>query len=84
MEAMAAGKPIIATNVRGNRDLVVDGVNGYLVSVNDVETTAEAITKLAEDKTLRTKMGEEGKRIIQDYAIEEVLKEMDEIYGLYI
>ncbi|HAA81548.1 MAG TPA: glycosyltransferase family 1 protein, partial [Thermoanaerobacter sp.] len=46
--------------------------------------TAEAITKLAEDKTLRTKMGEEGKRIIQDYAIEEVLKEMDEIYGLYI
>jgi hypothetical protein len=29
-------------------------------------------------------MGEEGKRIIQDYAIEEVLKEMDEIYSLYL
>ena len=84
MEAMAAGKPIVATNVRGNRDLVVDGVNGYLVSVNDVETTAEAITKLAEDKTLRTKMGEEGRKIIQDYGIEKVLKEMDEVYSLYL
>ncbi|MEW8963483.1 glycosyltransferase family 4 protein [Paraclostridium dentum] len=84
MEAMAAGKPIIATNVRGNRDLVVDGVNGYLVPVNDVEATAEAITKLAENTTLRTKMGEEGRKIIQDYAIEKVLKEMDEIYSLYL
>lgn len=37
MEAMAAGKPIIATNVRGNIDLVRDGVNGCLIPVNDIE-----------------------------------------------
>ncbi|MGH2330696.1 glycosyltransferase family 4 protein [Thermoanaerobacter mathranii] len=84
MEAMAAGKPIIATNVRGNRDLVRDGVNGYLVPVNGIEATAKAITKLAENTTLRNRMGEEGKKIIQDYAIEKVLKEMDEIYSLYL
>ncbi|SHF32130.1 Glycosyltransferase involved in cell wall bisynthesis [Thermoanaerobacter uzonensis DSM 18761] len=84
MEAMAAGKPIIATNVRGNRDLVRDGVNGYLVPVNDIEATAKAITKLAENTTLRTKMGEEGRRIIQDYDIKKVLREMDEIYSLYL
>ncbi|MBE3591907.1 MAG: glycosyltransferase family 4 protein [Thermoanaerobacter sp.] len=84
MEAMTAGKPIIATNVRGNRDLVVDGVNGYLVPVNDVEATAKAITKLASNKNLRLRMGEEGRKIIQDYAIEKVLKEMDEIYSLYL
>lgn len=84
MEAMAAGKPIVATNIRGNRDLVRDGINGYLVPVNDVEATAKAITKLAENTTLRTKMGEEGRKIIQDYAIEKVLKEMDEIYSLYL
>lgn len=84
MEAMAAGKPIIATNVRGNRDLVLDGVNGYLVPVNDVEATAKVITKLAENITLRNRMGEEGKKIIQDYAIEKVLKEMDDIYSLYL
>ncbi len=84
MEAMAAGKPIIATNMRGNRDLVVDGVNGYLVPVNDIEATAKAITKLAKNKMLMTKMGEEGRKIIQDYAIEKVLSEMDEIYSLYL
>jgi glycosyltransferase involved in cell wall biosynthesis len=84
MEAMAAGKPIIATNVRGNRDLVVNGVNGYLVPLNDVEATAKAITRLAENTTLRTKMGEEGRKIIQDYVLEKVLKEMDEIYSLYL
>ncbi|AIS51855.1 putative glycosyltransferase EpsD [Thermoanaerobacter kivui] len=84
MEAMAAGKPIIATNVRGNRDLVRDEVNGCLVPVNNIEETAKAVAKLAENKMLRTKMGEEGKRIIQDYAIERVLKEMDEIYSLYL
>lgn len=84
MEAIAAGKPIVATNVRGNRDLVVDGVNGYLVPVNDVEATAKAIAKLASNKILRTKMGEEGKKIIRDYAIEKVLKEMDEVYSLYL
>jgi len=84
MEAIAACKPIIATNVRGNRDLVVDGVNGYLVPVNDIEATAKAIAKLASNKILRTKMGEEGKKIIRDYAIEKVLKEMDEVYSLYL
>ncbi|MGB9809554.1 MAG: glycosyltransferase, partial [Caldanaerobacter sp.] len=84
MEAMAAGKPIIATNVRGNRDLVRYGVNGYLVPINDIDATAKAITKLAENKNLRLRMGEEGRKIIQDYAIEKVLKEMDEIYTLYL
>mgnify|MGYP003699975509 CR=1 FL=1 len=83
MEAMAASKPIIATNVRGNRDLVRDGVNGYLVPVNDIEATAKAITKLASNKNLRLRMGEEGRKIIQDYALEKVLKEMDEVYSLY-
>ncbi|WP_019907472.1 glycosyltransferase family 4 protein [Thermoanaerobacter indiensis] len=84
MEAMAAGKPIVATNVRGNRDLVRDGVNGYLIPVNDIEATAKVIVKLVENKNLRLRMGEEGRKIIQDYAIEKVLNEMDEIYSLYL
>ncbi|WP_424907864.1 glycosyltransferase [Thermovenabulum sp.] len=66
MEAMAAGKPIIATNVRGYRDLVIDGVNGYLVPVNDIEATVKAIIKLTENKNLRVKMGGEGRKIIQE------------------
>ncbi|MCG0274831.1 MAG: glycosyltransferase family 4 protein [Thermosediminibacteraceae bacterium] len=84
MEAMAAGKPVIATDVRGNRDLVRDGVNGILVPVNDVEATVRAIESLSLDEKLRQKMGREGMRIIQDFSIENVLKEMDEIYRIYL
>jgi glycosyltransferase involved in cell wall biosynthesis len=84
MEAMAAGKPVIATNVRGNRDLIQDGVNGILVPVNDVEATAKAIEKLSHDEQLRQKMGREGRRIIEDFSVENVLKEMDEIYKCYL
>lgn len=84
MEAMAAGKPIVATNVRGNRDLVKDGVNGYLVPVNDIGGTAEALLKLINDKELAMKMGERGRKIIEPYSIENVLKEMDSIYGKFL
>lgn len=42
-EAMAAGLPVIATNIRGNRELVVDGMGGWLVSSNNIDKMAEAI-----------------------------------------
>ena len=83
MEAMAAGKPVVATDVRGNRDLVKDGVNGYLVPLGDVNTTVDALQNLIESEGLRKKMGDEGRRIIQNYSIDKVLKEMDEIYKKY-
>ncbi|WP_422445588.1 glycosyltransferase [Thermoanaerobacterium sp. DL9XJH110] len=69
MEAMAAGKPVIATDVRGNRDLIQDGVNGILVPVNDVDGTARAIVRLSHDGELRRKMGQEGMRIIKDFSL---------------
>jgi glycosyltransferase involved in cell wall biosynthesis len=84
MEAMAAGKPVIATDVRGNRDLIQDGVNGILVLMNDIEATAKAIERLSYDEQLRQKMGREGRRIIEDFSLENVLKEMDEIYKSYL
>ncbi|AFK85621.1 group 1 glycosyl transferase [Thermoanaerobacterium aotearoense SCUT27] len=83
MEAMAAGKPVVATDVRGNRDLVRDGVNGYLVPLDDVNATVDALQNLSENEDLRKKMGDEGRKIIQDYSIDKVLKEMDEIYKKY-
>jgi glycosyltransferase involved in cell wall biosynthesis len=83
MEAMAAGKPVVATDVRGNRDLVKNRVNGYLVPLNDVSATVDALQDLIENEDLRKKMGDEGRKIIQYYSIDKVLKEMDEIYKKY-
>lgn len=84
MEAMAAGKPVVATDIRGNRDLVKDGVNGYLVKLGDVEGLDNSIIKLANDEVLRKRMGEKGQEIIEAYSLENVLVEMEEIYDKFL
>lgn len=84
MEAMAAGKPVVATNVRGNRDLVEDGKTGLLVEPGDVDGLAAAIEKLVSDPELRAKMGAAGQKKVQDYSLEKVLTEMAAIYDRYL
>ena len=84
MEAMAAGKPVIATDVRGSRDLVEHGVTGLLVELGDVEGLAQALLQLIRDLELRKKMGQAGQDKIQDYSLERVLDEMSAIYARYL
>jgi glycosyltransferase involved in cell wall biosynthesis len=62
MEAAAMGVPIIATDVRGCREVVDDGVTGTLVPQGDAAALASAIAALAGDAPLRRKMGEAGLR----------------------
>jgi glycosyltransferase involved in cell wall biosynthesis/O-antigen ligase len=81
MEAMAAGKPVVATDVRGSRDLVDNEVTGLLVKLGDVEQFAYALIKLGGDSNLRKRMGEAGQAKIKSYDIQVVLRELDEIYG---
>ena len=80
MEAMAAGLPIIATDVRGNRDLVKSGENGYLVPIDDVEQTAIAVEHLIDSEDLRRSMGEKSKELVKQYDLQRVLEKMEEIY----
>ncbi len=60
IEAAAMGLPIVATNIRGCRQVVEDGVNGFLVPPQDSTALKNAITKLVEDDQLREKMGHSG------------------------
>ena len=57
LEAAASGKPIVATDVPGCRDVVEDGVNGRLVPVHDPPALAAALGDLLGDPTLRARMG---------------------------
>jgi len=57
VEAMACGRPIVATDVAGCRTLVTDGVEGFLVPVDSVEHTESALARLYDDVELRIKMG---------------------------
>ena len=65
-EAMAYGKPIVATNVGGIPELVNDGVSGFLVERGDPVTAAERLNRLAADPDLRRKLGEAGRAFVAE------------------
>ena len=68
MEAAASGKPVVAGNVGGTDDAVVDGVTGLLVDPNDVEAVADAILALLNDPAKAAQMGAAGReRAVADF-----------------
>lgn len=84
MEAMAAGKPVVVSNVRGNRDLVEHEKTGLLVERGDIGGLAAALERLIAGPELRDKMGRAGAARIKDYGLEKVLEEMSVIYRRYL
>ena len=80
MEAMASGLPVVATNCRGNRDLIIDNQNGYLVD-DSADSFATAIEELYQSPKLRHNFGEQNHRLISKYAIEDILGELRNIYS---
>lgn len=80
MEAMEKGIPVIASNIRGCKDLIIDGVNGLLVDLEEENGFKDAICKLLDNEDLRKEMGENNKVKIKEYYIENVLKQMEPIY----
>jgi len=65
LEAMAMEKPIIATDVGGNRDLVEDGLNGYLVPPRNVDLLAQRVLTLYERDGSRVSMGSANRKKVQ-------------------
>jgi glycosyltransferase EpsD len=80
MEAMATGLPLVVTDVRGNRDLVLNGENGYVVGVEDVEMVTSSIESLYKSQELRKKFGGVNLELINIYSLESIMKKMEEIY----
>lgn len=66
LEAMASGLPVIATNIRGCREEVVDGETGALVPRRDPSALAEQLTRLLGDAELRAKWGKAGRKRAED------------------
>ncbi|MFQ5923242.1 MAG: glycosyltransferase [Anaerolineales bacterium] len=82
MEAMAAGLPIVATNVNGINELVVDGETGLLVPPGDTAAMASAIAKLLRDQEIRLEMGRRGRlRIEAEYDIRSTTNRLETFYG---
>lgn len=80
MELMACGKPVIGTNIRGIRDLVQDGINGYLVKTKDIKATAKSINNIYKNKQLLENMSSNAYKSIQLYTLDNVINDLQEIY----
>lgn len=84
MEAMSCSRPVIASNVRGNRDLVDDARTGILVELGDLAGLVQAFEKLISDPELREAMGNAGREKIHDYSLDKILVEMADVYDRYL
>ena len=83
IEASAIGRPIVTTNSVGCKDVVEDGVNGYLIPIKDSKALADRLKRLIDDKGLRIAMGKKSREFAErDFSIEKVVNTHLEIYGM--
>lgn len=64
LEAGAMGLPSIVTDINGSREIIKDGKNGMIIPPRSVETLAEAMLRMVEDKTMRKQMAENAREMI--------------------
>ena len=80
VEAMAAGVPLVSSNVHGILDYVIDGKTGYTIDPKDVDGYAAAIHKLAESPELRESMRADCLKAVEPFEISNALRVMWDIY----
>jgi glycosyltransferase involved in cell wall biosynthesis len=84
IEAAAAGRPIITTDVPGCRDLVRDGVEGVVVAPRDIEAAARALVRLAGDAALRARLGAAAHaRFEEGFTEDAVRRTVSELYASF-
>lgn len=82
VEAAAAGRPIVTTDVPGCREVVHDGDNGLLVPSRDVEALAQALARLIKNPALRRRMGARGRiRAEREFSLETVIQQTLALYA---
>lgn len=81
IEAMASGKPCVATNTSSIPEIIEDGFTGFLVPPQDSESLSEALMKVVSDPGLLRKMGEAGINVVnQKFTIDKMIKEYESLF----
>lgn len=80
MEAMASGLPCVVSKIRGNIDLIEDGVNGFYCNPFDANSIAEKIHLIQNNKILSEHFSESSKEKIKSFDISNIIQIVQEIY----
>ena len=80
MEAMACGKPIVASRIRGNTDLIIDELGGYLVSTCVAQEYADKILKISEDTGLSNNMSSFNINHVRNFDLSTVASYLQKIF----
>jgi glycosyltransferase involved in cell wall biosynthesis len=80
LEAMAAGRPVVASRIGGLADLVLDGTTGLLVPPGDPAALRDAIQRLLDDRPLAERMGAQGRKRAEAYRASDVIPRLERVY----
>ena len=84
LEAMASGIPVVATNVDGIKEVVIDGKSGILIPPKNPEAIAKAVSRIIEDPQLSKDLVEEGFKRAKLFDIQEHLLKLENLYNILL
>ena len=81
IEAQAVGLPIVSFKCKcGPKDVITEGIDGYLVEEGDVAALADRLLKLIKDEDLRKKMGQEAYKNSERFSEERVMDQWEKLF----
>lgn len=81
-QALAAGKPVVAYDCDGAREVCFENETGFLVSPRNLEKLTERLLRLARDQNLRAQFGQRGREFVkQNFAVEKMVDALTELYA---
>jgi len=81
IEAMACEKPVISTSVGGPKEIISDGIDGFLINPGDANALAGRITQLLEDKEMRVEMGRRARqKVLEKYTWDTINERVLQVY----
>ncbi|MCM8815667.1 MAG: glycosyltransferase, partial [Candidatus Omnitrophica bacterium] len=81
VQILAAGKPVIAFDIDGAREVIKDGLNGFLVAAKDELALEKRLRFLIEHPEEAKRMGERGqKMVLEEFSVDKMLAEIEKVY----
>jgi glycosyltransferase involved in cell wall biosynthesis len=81
LEAMAAGRVVVATDVGGNLEVIDNGENGFIIPANSPRILAEKIIKILKDQKLRNRIGKNAQEKVREFSIDNMASKTMELYN---